>query len=366
MGQASTAVAATQRYRDHLAATLGWLRRSERPAGGSSGYYAPLLGWSRPYPETTGYIVPTLIDAAGFLDDPAYRDLALRHGEWLLRIQNGDGSWNGGFHPPPAPRPSVFNTAQILDGMLALGRATGESRWLDAGVRGMHWLRSGMAADGLWNRKDYRSATTPSYYAHALWPMLAVAVEVGDADCQAAVRRGIDTILGRRLPNGVIAGWSFAEGRPAFTHTIAYTVRGIQECGDLFRDPALSVSVVPALEKLAKVSELQGGRLPGHFDESWRSDARYVCLTGNAQVALSLLLWERDCPDLRIVSAAARLVDVVCGHQRIAGGSDGVRGAVGGSQPLWGRYMRFRYPNWAAKYLADALLALVRRLEAVA
>jgi len=32
------------------------------------------------------------------------------------------------------------------------------------------------------------------------------------------------------------------------------------------------------------------------------------------------------------------------------------RGAVTGSFPFWGRYEKFAYPNWATKYLADALL----------
>jgi len=33
-----------------------------------------------------------------------------------------------------------------------------------------------------------------------------------------------------------------------------------------------------------------------------------------------------------------------------------VRGAIAGSYPLWGRYLRWRYPNWAAKFFLDALL----------
>jgi hypothetical protein len=33
-----------------------------------------------------------------------------------------------------------------------------------------------------------------------------------------------------------------------------------------------------------------------------------------------------------------------------------MHGAVTGSFPLWGRYEKFACPNWAQKYLADALL----------
>jgi hypothetical protein len=30
-------------------------------------------------------------------------------------------------------------------------------------------------------------------------------------------------------------------------------------------------------------------------------------------------------------------------------------GALAGSAPLWGDYMRFRYPNWAPKFFLDAM-----------
>jgi hypothetical protein len=37
---------------------------------------------------------------------------------------------------------------------------------------------------------------------------------------------------------------------------------------------------------------------------------------------------------------------------------------VPGSQPIWGEYLRYRYPNWAAKFHLDALLLLVRGVDA--
>jgi hypothetical protein len=33
-----------------------------------------------------------------------------------------------------------------------------------------------------------------------------------------------------------------------------------------------------------------------------------------------------------------------------------VRGGIAGSAPIWGDYSRFEYPNWAAKFFADALM----------
>ena len=71
---------------------------------------------------------------------------------------------------------------------------------------------------------------------------------------------------------------------------------------------------------------------------------------------------ERRQPDLRIVNGAAKLLDFVGHVQRNAWVPAGMQGAVAGSYPLWGRYMRMRYPNWAGKYFCDALLMMQQRL----
>ena len=59
-------------------------------------------------------------------------------------------------------------------------------------------------------------------------------------------------------------------------------------------------------------------------------------------------------PDL--LEASQRSLDFVLAHHRIRGGSPHTRGAVAGSAPVWGRYAPLSYPNWAAKFLVDALL----------
>jgi hypothetical protein len=42
--------------------------------------------------------------------------------------------------------------------------------------------------------------------------------------------------------------------------------------------------------------------------------------------------------------------------QRIDHPDPAVRGGIAGSSPIWGDYSRFEYPNWAAKFFADALM----------
>jgi hypothetical protein len=42
--------------------------------------------------------------------------------------------------------------------------------------------------------------------------------------------------------------------------------------------------------------------------------------------------------------------------QRLGDAADEVRGGIAGSWPIWGAYSRFEFPNWAAKFFADALM----------
>lgn len=353
-------------YARHRRATLDWLLRSiEHGAGGSCAHFSIALGWSHPYPETTGYLIPTLLANHADLPELGLREHALACGRWLLSIQNADGSWNGGLHPCKGPaKPSVFNTGQILKGMLALHRAEAGPEFLNAAARGAHWLASRAAADGLWGGGDYRASQTPSYYTHVLWPMLDTWLETGERSVRDSVERGVATVIARIRPNGVVAHWGFTDEPRAFTHTMAYALRGLLECSRILGAwDDIGARTVPALEKLLRRAELDGGRLAGEFDDDWRPKARYECLTGSVQTAINLLLWEHNEPDLRIVNAAAKLVDRVCSTQHLTHPLAGVRGAVAGSWPIWGRYMTLRYPNWAAKYHVDALARLSARIE---
>jgi len=89
------------RYVASLDLAMGWLLQSVcKGGGGSCAHAIPLLGWSRPYPETTGYLIPTLLNAADLRENPALAETASALGQWLLDIQHDEGFWFGGLHPP--------------------------------------------------------------------------------------------------------------------------------------------------------------------------------------------------------------------------------------------------------------------------
>ena len=83
-----------------IAAALEWIGRaqdcSRNADGGVGRHYSLMTGWGSSYPETTGYIVPTMLDQAARRRDEALRRRAERMLDWLLSIQFPEGGFRGG------------------------------------------------------------------------------------------------------------------------------------------------------------------------------------------------------------------------------------------------------------------------------
>jgi hypothetical protein len=143
-------------------------------------------------------------------------------------------------------------------------------------------------------------------------------------------------------------------------HTIAYTIDGLAECGELLGDGRWLDAAHGAAVQLRQ-RFLAKGMLNGRYDRGWNGSEAFIT-TGGAQLAVA---WERlarhrDAEAYREAAARMRalLVDL---QRRSSKGPAGAHGGLTGSFPLWGRYEKFAFPNWAVKYLADALLCADER-----
>jgi len=333
----------------HLRSAYDWIGRSCSPRSGAArAYYMPLRGWAKTYPQLTGCLVPTVLRIGTTLGDRDAEPIAIRFGDYLLDIQHSDGGWQGGTWPAKrtAP-PNHFATAQILKGLCALYRHTGEARWIDAAFRAASWVARTIDDDG------------PSYNTQVAWPLLEFWSISGDERVRECAVRILDRALEQRTILGAFRGWGFEGSDCAFTHTIGFTIRGFIESAMLLDAwPRYGKPVVVALRRLADEAIASHGRLPGAYDTDWNCDRSYTCPTGNAQIALCLLKARDVLPDRRIVPAARTLIEEIARRQHAEHPIRALRGAIPGSYPLWGRYLRGRYPVWAAKYFCDAIVAL--------
>lgn len=348
------------RFEKHLHQTINWLIKSAHKKGGSSAYHAPLVGWYKPYPETTGYIIPTLLDYHRFSEyKPAY-ETALEFGEWLLSIQSDEGYWHAGQHPPQKPEASVFNTGQILFGLVALYKETNDKKWADSLEKTTEWLCKTINEKGHWTIGHYRGFN-PTYYSRVAWAILLAADVLKNKTYQEKAVSVLDYLIQKRNPNGSFSGWGFDEHGPAFTHTIAYTLRGIIESSIKLENwSKYGGKTELAMEKFYNLAELKNGQLAGQYDEQFSTKVAYSCITGNFQIALCLMRWHETNEDLRLMDASSKLIEYSLKSQAKGFPLISKKGAIPGSKPIWGRYMMFRYPNWSAKFCADALLLYLK------
>src|SRR4029077_17287303 len=116
-------VSTTTPTADALRSVVDWIFHAQRRDGGIAAYYSFLTGYSESYPEVTGYTIPTLYDFFRLTGDLVARHAAYLATDWLLSLQMTSGAFPGGLHrsdigPDHDAQPSVFNTGQILQGLV--------------------------------------------------------------------------------------------------------------------------------------------------------------------------------------------------------------------------------------------------------
>lgn len=348
-----------QGHRAHLQATIDWLcraqdiRKGEQDAGGVSAGWSFEDGWLPSYPETTGYIIETFLEAARRLGREELNDRAQRMIGWELSIQQPDGAFPGHFGEPGS-RPVIFNTGQIMHGMNVGFEQLRRQECLDAAVRAGFWLVEQQDADGAWRKFEHNNIPHV-YNARGTWALVKTALLAGDDRLKRAAIKNLDWALAQQTPSGWFARNGFVEDRQPFTHTIAYAIRGFLESGVLLSDARCVDAALRAAKGVASRQRADGW-LPGTLGDGWVSQDRYGCLTGVAQMCIC---WSR----MRDVVGESGFGDNIDAgirylksSQRLGDPAAEVRGGIAGSWPIWGAYSRFEFPNWAAKFFADALM----------
>ncbi|MGH8584936.1 MAG: hypothetical protein ACREWE_01680 [Gammaproteobacteria bacterium] len=137
-----------------IEAGILWLYRvqdcSASRDGGAARYYSLVSGWASSYPETTGYIVPTLIAYATLERNAEARRRARTMLDWLVSIQLPSGGYQGGCVDTDDRSPVTFNTGQILIGLAAGVEEFGDYR--EPMHRAADWLLETQNPDGCWRR----------------------------------------------------------------------------------------------------------------------------------------------------------------------------------------------------------------------
>jgi malonyl-CoA O-methyltransferase len=280
-----------------------------------------------PYPEVTGYFIPTLLQIGDF-------DRAHRFSSYLMSIQNEDGSF---FLDNPAQK-FVFDTGQVIRGWVAIAPRYPEV--LEPLRRACHWIVSTSDASGCFAVPPKRGAwslgargeVSEGIHLYIVQPLRNAAELLGEPALRRAADRALNNFLSR-LP------LTSFEAPNALSHFYAYMQEALFEtgCHDL---------AAAGMKSVASYQQ-HNGCVPGYHDASW------VCSPGLAQCAkVWFLLGER--------ARARAALDFMRSLQNHTGGFYGSYG-IGAS------YFAADEISWAVKYFLDAeLLAIADHFNATA
>lgn len=340
----------------HIRAALHWLVRAQDIGtdAGFSAMYSLVEGWQGSYPETTGYIIPTLFDCSRLFGDDTLSARAVEAADWLRRCQFNNGSFPGSFVGQDSP-PRVFNTGQIIFGLVRTTQETRAERFVNAATRAGDWLINQQDADGAW-RKATLGHVPHAYNVRTAWALVQLAGATGKARFRQAGLAAADWALTQQCETGWFDNNAFeAHAKVANLHTIAYCLRGLVEIGEATGCRRFIDGAVRAAEALHEIWR-RDGFLAGAFGRDWSSPDSWRCLPGEAQLAIVWMRLDQINGGGGFADAAGALLQRVKAAQFLEEPDPDLYGGISGSLPIHEPYERYCLVSWGAKFLIDALL----------
>ena len=355
----------SDRLRDdriHLEAAVTFILRSIEQGNGraSSKAYKVGNGWLPPYRETTGYIIPTLLDVAEYLKRPDLALTAERMGEWLSEVQEP----TGGFIEHDLrqdTKPIVFNTGQILHGFNTLILRRGRRDLVPHARRAGDFLVSSADETGSFVRNEHYGMAH-AYNVRSAWALLTLGRLLGETAYQNVALANADWTVAQQTANGFFLKNIFQPGWNANTHGIAYVLQGLLEIHCISGRETYLTAVRRTAERIVSVYGTKR-RLVSEIGENWEFLSSHLCLTGYAQLAIVFFRLYGLEGNKRYLNAGLNLLDDVVATQDVTSLERPYYGGIKGSLPIYGRYAPLQYPNWATKFFIDALLAKQRALN---
>jgi len=267
------------------------------------------------YPEVSGYYIPTLLKIGD-------KDRAKKFGDYLLTIQNSDGSWN----EPSGKVSYTFDTGQILKGLCALieNGMDENDKYKDALLRGCDWILTMQRKDGSiatpdysWWNLPYGKRVPESIHVYCLEPLRFAAKKYKVKKYEDCIKKALDFYLSLED----LTDFS------TLSHFNAYIIEGLIDMGEIKRAKR-------AMDLIALHQRFDGS-VPAY------SNVGFVCSTGLLQYAICWYkLGEKDRADQAF--EYARLLQ---------NNSGGWFGSYGNGA----NYFPNSEISWAVKYFFDAV-----------
>ena len=318
--------------------------------------YRIVEGHTSSYPETSGYIIDSLFSYADKWNRREVIPELFRCADWLLEVQRPSGGWPSGYINENKSE-VVFNTGQVIRGLLKAYSQSRESKYLHACERAGNWLCEIQEKDGSWKKFAFMNVQRV-YETYVSAPLLDLWKVTGNELYKNAAVKNIDWVIQNKMQEN---GWledcdnTIRHNERPILHTIAYTLDGILDCAVILDESFYVEKVQISADALLRIFT-ERNYLGGRYDRRWNTTESLIC-TGGAQISIVWMKLYKITGESRYLNAAQKMNSLLCFVQSATFTlRREVNGALQGSFPLWGRYEPFAFPNWATKYLLDALM----------
>ncbi|QEG36029.1 prenyltransferase/squalene oxidase repeat-containing protein [Bythopirellula goksoeyrii] len=351
--------------RSHLHEAMNWLKRAQDVGSDRGVSYGVFFGqdFDLSYPETTGYICQTFVEQAQLTSNSDLLNRAIAMGDWEIDILLPEGAVMGG-RVNTQPSPAIFNTGMVLLGWSALIQLTDEERFKQAAWRASEWLVAMQETNGSWicGNSKFSNPESTLYNVKAAWGLCAAGLALGEERFIQAALRNAGYCLKRQMSNGWFPDCCLTDRRAPLLHTLAYAMQGLVGIGKVTGREDLIDGARRLADSLLKIMH-HDGFIAGRLRSDLSPAVKWCCLTGSAQTSI---IWSElfliTCQE-KYREAALRVNRYLMTRHDIRNPDFRLRGGLSGSYPVWGEYGRLSILNWATKFLVDAL-ALELRISA--
>lgn len=339
---------------------INWMTRAQDMStshdGGVARHYSLKSGWSSSYPETTGYIIPTMLKYDSLKNNENIKLRTKKMLDWLVSIQLPGGGFQGGTIVDHRPvMPVTFNTGQILIGLASGVQEFGDI-YRDAMSKAADWLINTQDSDGCFrkNLTPFAIAGEKAYETHVAWGLFEAARIEPSRGYEEAAMANIKWALTKQTKNGWFHDCCLTDPLQPLTHTIGYVFRGVLEAYLFSNEPDFLKSCKKLADGLITTISPEGF-LPGRINQDWQGTVKWSCLTGAAQNAYCLLTLYLLTQKTEYKEWALKLNAYLRKTMKTEGPAD-MKGGIKGSFPVNGGYGQYEYLNWACKFFIDSNL----------
>ncbi len=314
--------------------------------------YSLQNGWRASYPETTGYLIPSLLNFGIQRNNKKVIEIALAAANWLLEIQKPSGGWQSG-RVDQGREEVVFNTGQVVRGLIASYKYTKVDKYLKAATKACDWLCDIQHEEGYWDTQTYLNLIG-AYDSFVAAPIMSLYRLTGNPKYKEKALRNVEWVINSmQKTNGWFSKCDNREDESEpLLHTIAYTTDGLLDCGIILQDN----QVIAAAKKTADILYKKFGikkYLVARYNSKWKGTVSFIAPFALAQVSIIWLKLYKLTTNIQYLNSAMKINDFLIFVQYKNPNNLNLFGAIPGSYPIWESMF---YPNWAAKFFIDALM----------